>query len=175
MHLRKVGYLVIVVGIVLVVSGVAINPYFHNISSSTITTARFSQFTHYDNGFYETIIPSNMTAQITSIDIAVDPTSNGPGNVSYLVPVKDLSGLNYSNVQKFGIKPSNNDSANIYFNSVPAGSYAFVESQNNSLGMSVVPEIPLDIGGILTFAGAALIVSGFVIAILSVALRRRIR
>lgn len=173
MHLRKVGYLVIVVGIVPVISGVAINSYFHNISSSTVTTVKFSQFTHYDNGFYETIIPSNMTAQITNIDVAVNPTSNGPGNVSYLVPVKDLSGLNYSNVQKFGIKPSNNDSANIYFNSVPAGSYAFVESQNNSLGMSVVPEIPLDVGGILTFVGATLILSGFVIVILSFAIGRR--
>ncbi|MEM3676469.1 MAG: hypothetical protein QXV22_05370, partial [Thermoplasmataceae archaeon] len=93
MRFRKVGYLVIVVGIVLFISGVAINPYFHNISSSTITTARFSQLTHYEDGFYETIIPSNMTAQITSIDIAVNPTSNGPGNVSYLVPVEDLSVL----------------------------------------------------------------------------------
>ncbi|QRF74775.1 hypothetical protein Thermo_00265 [Thermoplasmatales archaeon] len=173
MHLRKVWYFVIVVGIVLVVSGVAINPYFHNISSSTITTAKFSQLTHYDNGFYETIIPSNMTAQITSIDVAVNPTSNGPGNVSLLVPVKDLSSLNYSNVQKLGIKPSNNDSADIYFNSVPVGSYAFVESQNNSLGMSIVPEIPLDIGGTLTFVGTALILSGFVIIILSFAIGRR--
>ncbi len=175
MCLRKVGYLVIAVGIVLIVSGVAINPYFHNISSSTITNARFAQYTHYDNGFYETIIPSNMTTQTTSIDVAVIPTSNGPGNVSFLVPVKDLSTLNHTNVHEFGIKPSNNDSANIYFNSVPAGSYAFVESQNNSLGMSIVPEIPLDIGGILAFVGAALIVSGFVITILSLAIRRKNR
>ena len=173
MHLRKVGYFVIVIGVVLVVSGIAINPYFHNISSRTITTARFAQFTHFDNGFYETTIPSNMTTQTTSIDIAVNPTSNGPGNVSLLVPVKDLSTLNYSNVQEFGIKQSGNDSANIYFNNVPAGSYAFVESQNNSLGMSIVPEKPLDVGGILTFVGAVLIVSGLVTTILSVAIRRR--
>ncbi|MHB1471083.1 MAG: hypothetical protein ACYCSA_04050 [Thermoplasmataceae archaeon] len=172
MHFRTVGFTLIVIGMLMFGSGVVTNPFFHDPSSHTITTEEFANYTHLDNGLYVTIIPSNMTTETTCIDIAVNPASDGPGNISYLIPVKDLSIINYSNVQEFGIKESNNDSANIWFNGVPLGSYAFVESQNNSLGMSVVPELPLDVGGILTFVGAAMIVSGFIITVLSVAIRR---
>jgi uncharacterized membrane protein len=173
MRLLKIGILIIAVGFLLLVSGVTINPNFHNISSTTITTARFHQLTRYDNGFYVTEIPSNMTSQATDWDIIVNPNSDGPGNVSCLIPMKDLSNLSYYTLHKFGIKPSNNDSANIWFNNVPKGSYAFVEAQNNSLGLSIVPEIPLDVGGILAFAGAVLIFSGFVITIIAIVDRRR--
>ena len=55
----------------------------------------------------------------------------------------------------------------------PLGSYAFIEAQNNLLGMSIVPEMPLCIGGIITDAGAALIFSAFVITIISFANRRK--
>lgn len=82
----------------------------------------------------------------------MNPALDGPGDVSCLVPLKDLSIINYSNVQRYGIKPSSNSGyGNIYFNNVPASTYAFFESRNNSMGFSVTPEIPPDIGGILTF------------------------
>ncbi|QRF75443.1 hypothetical protein Thermo_00943 [Thermoplasmatales archaeon] len=176
MRLGRVAYILIVAGMFLFILGVGINPYLHDMNSSgTITTARFSQLTYYENGLYVTIIPSNMTEQMTSMDVAVNPNSSGPGNVSLLVLVKDLPTLNYSNAQNFGIKPSNNDSANIWFDNVPPGSYAFVESQNNSMAMIVDPQIPLDTAGVLTFVGAALIFSGFVIFIVSFATRGRRR
>ena len=77
MQLRRVGYLVIDAGILLLASGVPINPYFHNMSSNTITTTRsHHQITCYDNRFYVTITPSNMTANVTNWNIAVNPNSD---------------------------------------------------------------------------------------------------
>ncbi len=175
MHIRTVGFTLIVIGMLMFVSGVVINPNFHNLSSQTITTEEFANYTHYDNGLYVTMIPSNMTAQTTCIDVFVNPTSSGPGNISVLAPIHDLSKLRLSNVHDLGIKPSSNDSENIWFNDVPAGSYVFVESQNNSKAMSITPSVPLITAGVLTFIGAILIFVGFVIAILSIFIRRRER
>jgi uncharacterized membrane protein len=172
MHLRKVGYFVIVIGVVLTVSGVTINPNFHSTSSTTFLTPKY---TEYKAGFYETPIPSNMTTQTTDIMVGLKAPYNGSPGVCLLVPVKSLSKMNSSNIQQFAINESSNDSADIWFNNVPAGTYSLVESQNDSLVVVASPQIPLEVGGILAFVGAALIVSGFVITILSLAIRRKNR
>ncbi|OWP55944.1 MAG: hypothetical protein B2I17_08100 [Thermoplasmatales archaeon B_DKE] len=172
MHLRKVGYLVIVIGIALAFSGVMVNPNFHSTPSTTFLTPKY---TEYKEGFYETPIPSNMTTQTTDIMVGLKSPDNGSPNVSLLVPMKYLSKINSTNIQQYGLNESSNDSADVWFNNVPAGTYALVESQNDSLVVVASPQIPLELGGALTFVGAALIVSGFVITILSVAIRRRNR
>jgi len=107
--------------------------------------------------------------------VGLKTLDNGSPNVSLLVPMKYLSKINSTNIRQYGINESSNDSADVWFNNVPAGTYALVESQNDSLVVVASPQIPLELGGILTFVGAALIVSGFVITILSVAIRRRNR
>ncbi|MHB8561774.1 MAG: hypothetical protein ACYDAP_11560 [Thermoplasmataceae archaeon] len=169
MHFRTVGFTLIVIGMLMFGSGVAINPNFHGISSTTFLTPHY---TEYKEGFFEIPIPSNMTTQTTDILVGLKAPYNGSPGISLLVPVKYLSKINSSNIQQFGIKQSNNDSADIWFNNVPAGTYALVESQNDSLVIVVSPQIPLVVGGILTFVGAAMIVSGFIITVLSVAIRR---
>ncbi len=169
MHFRTVGFTLIVIGMLMFGSGVAINPNFHDTSSTTFLTPRY---TEYKEGFYEIPIPSNITTRTTDILVGLKAPYNGSPSISLLVPVKYLSKINSSNIQQFGIKQSNNDSADIWFNNVPAGTYALVESQNDSLVIVVSPQIPLVVGGILTFVGAAMIASGFIITVLSVAIRR---
>ncbi len=170
MRLRKVGILVIAVGFLLLVSGVTINPYFH--SSTSITSPEYSNLTHPDNGFFVTVILSNMTKQTTDIGLILNFSTGAPGNASILIPVKDLSNLSYYTLEKFGIKPSSNDSGVINFNNVPPGSYALVESHSARQLIDIDPTIQLDAGGILAFAGAVLILAGFVITIFAIVNRR---
>ncbi len=155
MLIKKIWIILIVIGIVLIIAGVAINPNFHDgqPGNGAITTTKFMQYTHYSNGVYETIIPSNMTTETTCMDMVMKGSAYGPAHPSFLVPVKDLPQINSTNVQKYAIsKPTNNSNAgNAYFNNVPPGSYAFIESKNNSLGIIITPKVPNEVSGILTF------------------------
>lgn len=167
----KGGYLIIAVGFLLLVSGVRINPYFH--SSTSITAPEYYNLTHPDNGFFVTVIPSNMTKQSADIGLILNFSTGAPGNVSILIPVKDLSNLSYYTLGKFGIKPSSNDSSVINFNNVSPGSYALVEYHSAPQLITIDPAIQLYVGGILADSGAVLIFAGFVIIIISVVDRRR--
>ncbi len=172
MRLRDVGFLLILVGLVLIVTGVAINFSFHGTSSITVTTTEVAEHTHYQDGLYVTIIPSNMTRQETTMNVFSNFT--GPINVTVLIPVKYISNLNMTVIHNYGIEASQNVNGNIYFNTVPPGSCAFAESVNNCTGMIIEPEVPLEISGI-TFPGAILLFVGFVVVIVSLFDRTRHR
>lgn len=166
----RVGGVLILVGIALFSVSIPINPNFHGNSSKVFPSA---EYTSVVDGLYVTYIPANLTQQESDYMIVLNPSLIAiPNNLS-LVSVPKLSGMNASNYLQLGIVGPYNNSAAIYFNDVPSGTYALVEAQNDTIAFAVTPVIPLEIAGILSFSGGLIGFAGFITMIVGATLRSK--
>lgn len=162
------GVIIFVIGLSLIGASLAINPYFHGESRKIFLSANY---TKKADGLYVTYMPPNLTAQTSDFVFFPNQSIGGIPSQFSLVPVSELPNITAGNVGKYQVSTPTNDTA-IYYNNVPAGTYAFVEPQNDLIGFSVVPTLQLDLAGILSFVGAAMGFVGFVTFLIGAILKR---
>ena len=162
------GVIIFVIGLSLIGVSLAINPYFHGESGKIFSSANY---TKKADGMYVTYIPLNLTAQTSDFVFFPNQSLGGIPSQFSLVPLSELPNISAGNMEEYQVASPTNNTA-IYYNNVPAGSYAFVEPQNDMIGFSVVPTLQLDLAGILSFVGAAMGVVGFVTFLAGAILKR---
>lgn len=168
----KIGALIFFLGIVLFSGSLLVNPNFHGQSARIYPS---TEYTMHRNGVYITSIPSNLSSFQESDIMIVVNTSSTPFPDHYaLVPQSDISHVGLSNYTRYEVTGRiSNNSADIYFDNLAPGSYAFVQTQNSTVAFGVTPTQALDISGYMSFSGGVLAFFGFVVILASLFMRRR--